>query len=123
MEKKILIVDDEDDILYILKTVLTRRGYSVTIAYSGEECLEILEKEKPDLIFMDIIMNGMDGWEAARRIKTDKRTEKIPITMVSVKSLWEDKKRSREYSFADEHLKKPLDFGELLDTAESILST
>lgn len=122
MPKMILIVDDEDDILFILKNVLSRKGYNVKEAYSGEECLELVKKDKPDLIFMDIMMPGIDGWEAARKIKTDPETSDIPISMLSVKCDSEDLKRSREYAGADEHLCKPLDFNQLLSTVETLLS-
>ena len=122
MPKMILIVDDEDDILFILKNVLSKRGYSVKEAYSGEECLELVKKEKPDLIFMDIMMPGIDGWETAKTIKTDPKTKDIPISMLSVKSDPEDLKRSREYAGADEHLSKPVDFNLLLSTVKSLLA-
>jgi CheY-like chemotaxis protein len=122
MGKMILVVDDEDDILFILRSVLSKKGYIVKEAYSGEECLKILEDEKPDLIFMDIMMPGINGWEAARKIKTDPKTKHIPISMLSVKSDPEDKLRSMEYSYADEHLSKPVDFEILLNTAECLLT-
>jgi CheY-like chemotaxis protein len=122
MPKMILIVDDEDDILFILKNVLSKKGYSVREAYSGEECLEIVKKEKPDLIFMDIMMPGIDGWEAARKIKTNPKTKNIPISMLSVKCDPEDIEKSREYAGVEKHLCKPLDFNLVLSTVESLLS-
>lgn len=122
MGKKILIVDDEDDILFILKSVLTKKGYHVKEAYSGEECLSIIEKDRPDLIIMDIMMPGLDGWETARKIKTRPETSQIPISMLSVKSDPEDKHKSFNYSMADEHLSKPVDFDLLLDAADNLLS-
>lgn len=122
MGKLILVVDDEEDILFILKNVLSKKGYLVKEAYSGEECLELLKKEKPDLIFMDIMMPGLDGWETAKKIKADPRTKDIPLSMLSVKSDPDDMKKSREYSHADEHLTKPVDFDSLLETAEALLS-
>lgn len=121
MAKMILIVDDEEDILFILKSVLSRNGYNVKEAYSGEEAIEALKKEKPDLIFMDIMMPGIDGWDAARHIKTDPKTKDIPISMLSVKSDTEDKKRSMKYAMADEHLSKPIDFNNLINTADSLI--
>ncbi len=120
MPKMILIVDDEDDILFILKNVLSKNGYSVKEAYSGEECLKIVKTEKPDLIFMDIMMPGIDGWETAKTIKTNPKTKDIPISMLSVKSDPEDLKRSREYAGADHHLTKPVDFSLLLQTVETL---
>ncbi len=122
MPKMILVVDDEEDILFILKSVLSKNGYSVREAYSGEECLEIVKKDKPDLIFMDIMMPGIDGWEAARKIKTNPDTKNIPISMLSVKADPEDKEKSKEYSYAEEHLSKPINFDTLLSTTETLLS-
>jgi CheY-like chemotaxis protein len=107
---KILVVDNDLDIPFILRTFLAKHGYTVNQANSGEECLEVLKKEWPDLIFMDIMMPGLDGWETARKIKTDPKTKHIPISMLSVKCELEDKVKSRDYSLADEHLCKPVDF-------------
>jgi CheY-like chemotaxis protein len=121
VEKKILVVDDEKDLVYILKALLSRNGYSVIEANSGEECLDLLEREEPDLIFMDIMMPGMDGWETARRIKTDQYKMHIPIIMLSARSNNVDTKKSREYSFADEHLAKPINSRELIKTTESLI--
>ncbi|NIM03776.1 response regulator, partial [bacterium] len=98
------------------------KGYVVKEAKSGEECLNILTVEKPDLIYMDIMMPGIDGWETVRKIKTNPDTRHIPVSMLSVKSDPEDLRKSREYSLADEHLTKPVDFEALLNTTESLLS-
>ncbi|RMF88958.1 MAG: response regulator [Methanobacteriota archaeon] len=121
MSKMVLVVDDEEDIVFILKNVLEKKGYVVKDASTGEECLEILKKEKPDLIIMDVMMPGIDGWETTRRIKTDERTKGIPVSILSVKSDPEDRRKSLEYSLADEHLSKPVDFDALLNTVELLL--
>jgi CheY-like chemotaxis protein len=123
LEKKILVVDDEKDLVYLLKTLLARHGYSVIEANGGEECLDILKREEPDLIFMDIMMPGMDGWETARRIKTNPDKTHIPIIMLSARNRNNavDTKKSREYSLADEHLAKPVNSRELIKTTESLI--
>jgi CheY-like chemotaxis protein len=122
MPKLILVVDDEADIIFILKSILSKKGYFVKEAFSGEECLEILKKERPDMIFMDIMMPGIDGWETARKIKTNPKTKSIPISMLSVKCDSEDKNRSQDYSLADHHLCKPVNFETVLYTAEQLLT-
>jgi CheY-like chemotaxis protein len=119
--KKILVVDDEEDIVYLLKALFSRNGYSVTGASSGEECLELLESENPDLIFMDIMMPGLDGWETARKIKTDPQTKNIPIIMLSVKCDPGACKKSHDYSFAEEHLAKPIDSKVVIRTAKNLI--
>ena len=82
MKKKILVVDDEKDIIYILKTVLGRKGYTVINTGSGEECLNMVKSEQPDLIFMDIMMERVDGWEAACKIKTSPQNKGHPYLQV-----------------------------------------
>ncbi|RMF90016.1 MAG: response regulator [Methanobacteriota archaeon] len=119
---KILVVDDEEDIRFIIKTALSKKGYHVVEAESGEECLEIVKSERPDLIFMDIMMPGIDGWETTRRIKTNPETKDIPISMVSAKGGSEDRRKSTEYAFAEAHLTKPIDFELMFRTAETLLS-
>jgi CheY-like chemotaxis protein len=123
MGQTILLVDDEEDILYILTSVLSKGGYTINKARSGEECLEMLKGELPDLIFMDIMMPGINGWDTARKIKTNPRTKDIPLLMISVLDDFEDKKRSIDYALADDHLCKPVDLKVLLQTTETIIST
>jgi CheY-like chemotaxis protein len=122
MNQTILLVDDEDDILYLLDNVLSKGGFTVLKAKSGEECFKILKKEKPDLIFMDIMMPGINGWDTARTIKKDPKTKDIPILMISILDDFQDKRKSIEYGLADDHLFKPIDTEVLLQTTETFLS-
>lgn len=121
MNKMILIVDDDSDITYIVKRVLSKNGYSVKEAHNGEECLALLKNERPDLIFIDVMMPTIDGWETTRKIKTDPQTKDIPIAMLTVKCQPEDKAKSLGYALADAHLNKPVDFEMLLSTTEALI--
>lgn len=118
---KIMVVDDEPDFVYTTKTMLRREGYKVIEAYSGEECLHKLE-EKPNLILLDIMMPGIDGWEVCRRIKRDKATSAIPVIILSVRQEEKDIRRSFEYAHADEHLTKPINISELTNVIEGLIS-
>ncbi|MHA2086513.1 MAG: response regulator [Candidatus Thorarchaeota archaeon] len=122
MKKKILVVDDNPDVTYLLKRILSKKGYTTREAHSGEECLELLknENEKPDLIFMDVMMPYQSGWETARKIKTEPKTKDIPIAMLTVRKEPEDLLMSREYAMADQHLCKPMDFDVILDTVDNL---
>ncbi len=80
---KVLVVDDEDDIRYLVRSLLETRGVDVVEAGSGEECLQILEKFSPDLILLDIMMPGIDGWEVLRRIKSNDDYKSIPVAMLT----------------------------------------
>jgi CheY-like chemotaxis protein len=106
MMYKIMVVDDEEDFVEVIKITLEKEGYDVIPVYSGKECLEKLEEEVPDLILLDIMMPGMDGWEVCRRIKENEKTKKIIVVMVSVRAEEEDIKKSIEYAHADAHVNK-----------------
>jgi CheY-like chemotaxis protein len=107
--KKILVVDDEPDVTYLVKEMLGREGFEVEEANSGEEALEKINDEKPDLVLLDIMMPEMDGWEVSRKIKTDRATKDTIVSMYSVKFKDEDKVKSFDYGLADWHLKKSMD--------------
>jgi DNA-binding response OmpR family regulator len=86
MSKKIImIVDDEKNIVDLIKISLGEDEYDFMLAYSGEEALKQIANKKPDLILLDIMMPGMDGYEVAKRLKADKATQNIIIAMVSAK--------------------------------------
>jgi CheY-like chemotaxis protein len=120
MSKKILIVDDDPDFLFILNHVLMKEGYEVISAQSGTECLEKVEKEKPDMVFLDIMMPDVDGWEVCKRIKAV--SPNLPVSMCSVLRDPEYIEKSIRFAGADEHLTKPLSFNKVLDTVSSFQS-
>ncbi|MBP1927506.1 CheY-like chemotaxis protein [Methanolinea mesophila] len=82
---KILVVDDNSDLVELYLTILGMKGYTVTGAQSGRECLDELRKSLPDLILLDIMMAPMDGWETLRRIREDPGYEDVPVIMVTGK--------------------------------------
>ncbi len=84
--KKVLIVDDVSADLLNLKNVVSKANLSVVTATSGKEAVSKAKSEKPDLIFMDIVMDDMDGYSACREIKKDAETENIPVIFVSSKN-------------------------------------
>lgn len=81
--KTIMIVDDDDDIRLIVSAFLEREGYDCIKASSGMEALETLKKETVDLILLDIMMPGIDGFEVLDRLRKDERTESIPVIMLT----------------------------------------
>ena len=80
--KKIMVVDNEPDIVDLTRTVLELGGYTVIPSYSGEEALRKLEKEKVDLVLLDIMMPGMSGWDVFNRIK--KKSKEVKVAFMSV---------------------------------------
>jgi twitching motility two-component system response regulator PilG len=117
---RILIIDDEPEIITLTRMMLQKAGYEVIGAESGKEGLEILEKDKVDLVLLDVVIPDMNGWEVCRRIKADEKLRQIPVVMFTVYDNKEDVMRSHECG-ADAHLSKPFDREELLDVIRRFL--
>lgn len=120
---KIMLVDDESDIIFTTKLILERGGYEVVVAKSGKECLDNIMEEKPDLVLLDIMMGALDGWEVGKKIKEDKETNHIPVVMFTVRTSAGSKIKSFQYSKADAHIDKPFHKEELLGTIKRVLKS
>src|SRR5690606_1942139 len=83
--KKILVVDDEKDLVELVSYNLKRSGYDVVTASDGNEAVEAAQRELPDLVLLDLMLPGIDGTEVARRLKADSRTARTPIIMLTAK--------------------------------------
>lgn len=106
--KRILIVDDEQDIVESLKFVLEVSGYTCCCAYNGEDGLRMAKELSPDLIILDVMMPKINGYKISRLLKYDKKYKDIPIIMVTARSQEEDKLIGEETG-ADEYITKPFD--------------
>lgn len=105
-KEKILVVDDEEDILELLKFNLLREGYQVCGALTGEEALRLAQSEGPDLIVLDLMLPGIDGLEVARKLKDDPKTKQISIIMLTAKGEEADIVTGLELG-ADDYITKP----------------
>ena len=99
---KILVVDDVATDRMYLREILTDAGYQVITAASGKEALNLASSDKPDLIFLDIVMDDMDGYQACRKLTSGEATKHIPVVMVStnkqkVDKIWAQKQGARAY--------------------------
>jgi two-component system, OmpR family, alkaline phosphatase synthesis response regulator PhoP len=104
--KRILVVEDEEDIRELLRYNLVKEGYVVSGAASGEEALRRARAEKPDLVLLDLMLPGVDGLEVCRALKRDKTTERIPVIMVTAKGEETDVVAGLELG-ADDYIVKP----------------
>ncbi|RLC81098.1 MAG: response regulator receiver protein, partial [Chloroflexi bacterium] len=118
---KILIVDDDPKAVKLMGYILHKEGYEIIPALSGKEALEILRKEKPDLIILDIMMPEMDGYEVCRRIRANPDTAKVPVIMLTAKAMLEDKIAGFEAG-ADDYVTKPVLPAELTARVKVLLS-
>lgn len=122
IKKRILVTDDEPDIVEIIADLLGHIGYEAIKTYDGPECIEAAIKESPDLIFLDIMMEVMDGWEVARRLKSDGKTRDIPIIMVTAKPLTLEDVRDRAF-LIENYIMKPVSRATLKEAVEDILTS
>lgn len=121
--KKILLVDDEGLMLALYKGYLERAGYQLATAGSGEEGLELAAREMPDLIIMDVIMQGMSGLAALRALKTNDATKAIPVIIVTaaVSKQYEAARRESTTGGAARFLTKPISPHQLLAEIQKII--
>ena len=107
-KKQILIVDDDKDLCRMLEKYLTIKGYAVDLAFDGESALQKVPQKKYDLIILDIMMPGIDGYEVCRRIKIQREYNSIPILMLSAKDTEQDRLRGFKTG-ADAYISKPFE--------------
>jgi CheY-like chemotaxis protein len=117
----ILVVDDEPEIVVLTKIMLEKEGHVVTVARDSKECFKRLKEKKPDIILLDIMMPGDDGWDACKKIKEDRETSDIPVAMFTVRTSDDSVERSYGYAHADAHINKPFDRKELLKIVKNLL--
>jgi DNA-binding response OmpR family regulator len=121
MGKRILLVDDEADILSLYKKILEKEGYEITTANNGLEALQKMITFKPHLVILDIMMPEIDGWEVVKKIRSEHNEKELPIVMLTVKSEIEDKVKSVEEVGANRHLTKPINSSILIGTIKALL--
>ncbi len=110
---RILIVDDESDLVSVLRMGLEIEGFEVIDAADGEAGLRLAQREKPDLMVLDLMLPKMDGYKVCRTLKFDERYRNLPIVVLSARSGEQDKKLALDMG-ADAFVSKPYDMGELV---------
>ena len=118
--KKILVVDDEVDLVKTIRFSLEAEGYTVLVSYNGEDALNQARKEAPDLVLLDIMLPKLDGYKVCRLLKFDERYKHIPIMMLTAKTQEKDKTLGVETG-ANEYITKPFDMDELIEKIKRYL--
>jgi DNA-binding response OmpR family regulator len=117
---RILIVDDEPDIVMVVRITLEKAGHGVEEVGDGNEALKKLKKEKFDLILLDVMLPGDNGWEVCRKIKADEKTKDILIVMFTVRTSEDSVAKGKECG-ADAQIDKPFGMGDLVGIVEKVL--
>jgi len=117
--KKILVVDDEEDITELVKKLLKSEGFDVVTANSGKEALALLESTTPDLIFLDLFMPEMSGWDVLREIRKREELKEVPVIMLTVQPLYESIDREEVREVVD-YITKPFDKEDIVEAIRQI---
>jgi len=118
MNKKIMIVDDEPDVLFALRTIFERKNYEVTTVKSGFECLKELEKGFNGVVLMDIMMPDMDGWDTIKEIVKRGFMKKVAVEIITGKGTKDHEKMAGLESYIRDYLTKPLNTEQLLASVD-----
>jgi two-component system, OmpR family, response regulator VicR len=122
IKKKILCIEDEHEMIDLIRLILSRRGFEVLGANGGREGLDVIRKEHPDLILLDLMMPDMDGWEVYQRMKAEETTRNIPVIIVTAKAQSIDKVLGLHIAKVDDYIAKPFSPQELLASVDNVLS-
>lgn len=117
----VLIVDDSPTELHLFQSMLEKSGHKTLVAENGEEGVRMATEEKPDCILMDVVMPGMNGFEATRKLSKDPKTESIPIIMITSKDQETDKIWGIRQGAA-EYLVKPVQKKDLITLIDTVMS-
>jgi DNA-binding response OmpR family regulator len=119
--KWILCIEDEPEMIDLMRLILGRRGFEVKGANGGVEGLKMIHDDKPDLILLDLMMPDMDGWEVYQQLKADENTKDIPVIVVTAKAQSIDKVLGLHIAKVDDYIAKPFSPQELLNSVEKVL--
>jgi len=118
MDKKVLIVEDEENVIELLRINMVRRGYDVIIAQNGDEAMDIMYRTNPQIVLLDIRLPGMNGWEVCKEIRKNPKTKEAYIIVISAATQKEDRLKAATCG-ASCFLAKPFDMGTLIDLISS----
>lgn len=120
--KRLAYIEDEAEMIDLVRLILGRQGYTVIGANGGREGLDLIRNELPDLVLLDLMMPDMDGWEVYHQIKSEDLTRDIPVIVITAKALNIDKVLGLSIAKVEDYIAKPFSPQELLERVEQVLS-
>src|ERR671922_1098038 len=121
--KCILCVEDEPEMIDLMRLILGRRGYEVRGAAGGIEGLRMIREDLPDLVLLDLMMPDMDGWEVYQQMKADEKTRHIPVIVVTAKAQSIDKVLGLHIAKVDDYITKPFSPQDLMNSVDKVLKS
>ncbi len=119
--KRVVCVEDEPEMIDLIRLILSRKGFEVIGANGGKQGLKTIRDQKPDLVLLDLMMPDMDGWEVYQQMKADKEIASIPVIVVTAKAQSIDKVLGLHIAKVDDYISKPFSPQELLDSVDQVL--
>jgi DNA-binding response OmpR family regulator len=120
--KRLAYIEDEPEMIDLVRLILGRRGYKVIGANGGREGLDLIRHELPDLILLDLMMPDMDGWDVYHQIKSDEQTRDIPVIVITAKAQNIDRVLGLHIAKVEDYIAKPFSPQELLDRVDKVFS-
>jgi len=118
--KTVIYIEDEPEMVDLVSLILNRKGFAVKGANSGREGIDLVRKEMPDLVLLDLMMPDVDGWDVYQQMKADEKTRKIPVIVITAKAQSIDKVLGLHIAKVEAYISKPFTPQELLDSVEKI---
>lgn len=119
--RRLVYIEDEQEMIDLVRLILQRKGYEVTGASGGRAGLDLVRRMIPDLVLLDLMMPDLDGWEVYQQLKVDEETRHIPVIVVTAKAQSIDKVLGLHIAKVDDYISKPFSPQELLDSVERVL--
>jgi two-component system response regulator VicR len=120
-KRMILCIEDEQEMIDLINLILSSRGFEIRGANGGKDGLEIIRKEHPDLVLLDLMMPEMDGWEVYQQMKADEATRNIPVIVVTARAQSIEKVLGLHIAKVDDYIVKPFSPQELLNSVDKVL--
>lgn len=120
--KRVVYVEDEQEMIELVRLILSRKGYQVIGANGGREGLEVIGRELPDLVLLDLMMPDMDGWDVYQQMKADEGMRRIPVIVVTAKAQSIDKVLGLHIAKVDDYISKPFSPQELMESVDRVLA-
>jgi len=120
--KRVVYVEDEQEMIDLVRLILSRKGFEVIGANGGREGLATIRDRLPDLVLLDLMMPDMDGWDVYQQMKADEKTRDIPVIVVTAKAQSIDKVLGLHIAKVDDYIAKPFSPNELLESVEKVLA-
>jgi DNA-binding response OmpR family regulator len=121
-KRRVVYIEDEPEMIDLVRLILSRRGYEIIGANGGREGLDMVRQQTPDLVLLDLMMPDMDGWDVYQQMKADEHTQNIPVIVITAKAQSIDKVLGLHIAKVDDYISKPFSPQELVDSVEKVMA-